>query len=401
MAKGGATGKTGVLFLHSQEGFGADSAIHAHIMRYLDRDRFVVHVACSRGDGSKEPTSLKKLREIPDLRVRPTQFAPGFRQRSLKTILGQFRAAAGFPLDFVRLREYVASEGIRIIHGSDRPRDATYAVALGKATGAKSIVHVHVAWSEGYSAPAKWAVRSADAVFAISRFVAETVVATGTRRDKVHTVLNGIDASRWTPGLDGSSIRRELGIPIDAPLIGTVSRLFGYKGHRDVLRAMVRVREAVPEVRWLVVGSDAVEVHGGSFTAELKVLAHELGVADRILFAGERSDIPQIMAAFDVFTLPSPLEPFGLVFAEAMAMERPVVAIGDGGTVEVVEHGRSGLLVPARDIDGLAESLITLLKDPGLRARMGASGRARVLSSFTAQRMARDAGEAYDAVLRT
>ncbi len=392
--------KLGVLFLHSQDGFGADSAIHAHLMRYLDRNRFVVHVACSRGDGSGVPPALAKMREIPDIRLLPTQFAPGFRQRTMRTFLRQLRASTAFPVDFVKLRSYVMREGIHIIHGSDRPRDATYAVALAKLTGTKSIVHVHVAWSEGYSAPAKWAVRNADGVFAISRFVAETVAATGTPRNKIHTVLNGIDVSRWSPSAEGAGIRREFGIPADAPLLGTVSRLFGYKGHRDVLKALVRVRKAVSNVRWLVVGADALEVHGGSFTAELKVLARELGVADCITFAGERADVPQFMAAFDVFTLPSPLEPFGLVFAEAMAMEKPVVAIGDGGTAEVVEHGESGLLVPSRDTDALAESLITLLRDPELRARMGASGRARVLANFSAQRMAHDAAMSYEAVLR-
>jgi|HubBroStandDraft_1064217.scaffolds.fasta_scaffold04194_4 glycosyltransferase involved in cell wall biosynthesis len=393
--------KIGVLFLHSQDGFGADSAIHADLMRYLDRDRFVVHVACSRGDGTHTPPSLARIREIPDIRLLPTHFAPGFRQRSLETVLKQFRAAAAFPLDFAKLMKYVQSERIHVIHGTDRPRDATYAVALATLTGRKSIVHVHVAWSERYSAPAKWAVRRADGVFAISDFVTNTVVSTGTPRHRVHTILNGIDLSRWTPGIDGSGIRREFKIPPNAPLLATVSRLFGAKGHWDVLHALPRVCEAVPDVRWLIVGTDAVEVHGGSLTAELKVRANQLGLGDRIVFAGQRSDIPKVMAACDVFTMPSLLEPFGLVFLEAMAMERPVLAVDDGGTPEVVEHGRCGLLTPPGDVDAIAESLVTLLRDPQLRARMGAYGRARVLAGFTAQRMARDAGQAYEAVLNT
>jgi glycosyltransferase involved in cell wall biosynthesis len=394
--------KIPILFLHSQDGFGADSAIHGHLMRYLDRDRFVVHVASSKGDGSGVPPALARFREIPDVRVRPTVFAPGFRHRSRETLLRGARAAAAFPLDVASLAAYVRREGIRVIHGTDRPRDAVYTVALARLTGTKSVVHVHVAWAYGYSAPARWGVRTADAVFSISRFVTETVVATGTPREHVHTILNGIDLTGWDPqkaGQDGEGIRREFGIPPNAPLLASVSRLFAQKGQAELLRALARVLVKQPETRLLIVGADALEVHGGSFTRELKVLADELGVTDRVIFTGPRADIPRIMAACDVFTLPSHEEPFGLVFLEAMAMERPVVSLSNGGTPEVVEHGRSGLLSPANDIEALAENILTLIANPDLRARFGAYGRARVLEAFTAERMARDAGRAYESLV--
>jgi len=392
-------GKTNILFLHSQIGFGADSAIHAHLMRYLDRERFVVHVACSRGDGSVARPSIARLAEIPDIRLRPTYFAPGFRHRSPITVLRQFRSTTAFPLDFVSLGNYVRQQGIRIIHGTDRPRDAVYALSLAKLTGAKAVVHVHVAWSNGYSAPAKWGVRNADAVFSISRFVTDTIVGTGTPRERVHTVLNGIDPAKWDPGVEGTAVRREFGIPPDAPLLVSVSRLFGQKGQRELLRAFARVRGDVPTVWLLIVGSDALEVHGGSFTDELKVLAGELGVGDRVIFAGERSDIPQVMAACDVYSMPSFEEPFGLVFLEAMAMQKPVAALDNGGTPEVVEHGRSGLLAAPGNVDALARNIVTLLRDPELRHRMGKYGRSRVLDYFNVQRMARDAEQAYDSVV--
>jgi glycosyltransferase involved in cell wall biosynthesis len=105
------------------------------------------------------------------------------------------------------------------------------------------------------------------------------------------------------------------------------------------------------------------------------------------------------MAACDVFTMPSLEEPFGLVYLEAMAMQRPVVSLDNGGTPEVVEHGLSGLLSPPRDIDALARNIVLLLRDPALRARMGAHGRSRVLEYFNVGRMAQDAGAAYEAVL--
>jgi glycosyltransferase involved in cell wall biosynthesis len=391
--------KVNVLFLHSQPTFGADSVIHAHLMRELDRGRFDVHVACAAGDGFNKPMSLSVLEKIPNITLRRTHFAPGFRRRSLTEIAQSAKSAIVSPVDYAMLCRYIAKNRIQIVHGTDRPRDATYAVTLGRTTGAKSVVHVHVKWSKEYSAPAKWAVRNADAVFGISRYVSGTITGMGTPASRVYTLPNCVDPAKWDPATDGSRLRRELGIPAEAPLLASVSRLFSWKGQRELVSALPAVVAEVPDVRLVIVGADEHYVHGGSFTAELKVLADRLGVADRIIFTGARSDIPEVMAACNVFTLPSFEEPFGLVFLEAMAMRRPVVALNNGGTPEVVEHGRSGLLADPGDIPRLASNIVTLLRDPDLRARMGEYGRSRVLEYFNSRRLADDTARAYDAIL--
>jgi glycosyltransferase involved in cell wall biosynthesis len=390
--------KIGVLFLHSQEEFGADAAVHADLMRYLDRKKFEVHVACTSGNGGDEPLPLRILRGIPDLRVRPTQFVPLLRPRSIAGLMHAAPLLPKVPKDFWDLRRYVIANRIRLIHATDRPRNAVYSVALGKLTGAKSIVHVHVKWSNAYSAAAQWGVRRADAVFSISNYVTGTVVGMGRPPGEVHTVLNAIDPGRWDPSLDGASLREELGIPLGAPLLASVSRLFSWKGQRELLQAFAVARAEAPELRLMIVGEDA-SGSGGGFRRELEGLAAQLGVSQHVTFTGGRSDVARVMAACDVFTLPSFEEPFGLVFLEAMAMGKPVVAIDNGGTPEVVEHGRSGLLSPPWDIPALAANITTLVRDPALRARLGQHGRARVLEYFNGERMARDAARAYEAVL--
>jgi glycosyltransferase involved in cell wall biosynthesis len=387
--------KVGVLFIFAQEGFGADAAVHSDIIRNLDREKFVVHVACTGGDGTKVPESLAKLREIPDIKLRVTHFAPSLGQRDFGAMLRAARATADCSRDFWALRRYVTAHRIRIIHSAERPRDAAYNVVLGKLSGARSVVHLHVKWSEDYSALAKWAVRQADAAFGISRYVTNALIGMGKPAAAIHTVLNGIEVSNWNPELDGSEIRREFAVPSDALLLASVSRLFSWKGQRELLRAFALVRGAVPNVRLLIVGADAPEVEGTSFSEELKALARELRVEDYVVFTGARADVPRIMAACDVFTLPSFEEPFGLVYLEAMAMRRPVIAVDNGGVPEVVEHARSGLLSPPLDVPALANNILTLLRDRELRVEMGNFGRSRVLERFTAQRMARDAGEAY------
>ena len=112
-----------------------------------------------------------------------------------------------------------------------------------------------------------------------------------------------------------------------------------------------------------------------------------------------RSTKVSLLAACDVFSLPSFEEPFGLVFAEAMAMKRPVVALTNGGTPEVVEHGKCGLLSPPGDIDALAANLLRLLDDTALRTQFGEYGRSRVEQHFTPQRMASDFAALYARIL--
>lgn len=392
--------KINVLFIQSQVAFGADSLIHAHLMRYLDRRRVNVHVACTAGDGVEVPPSLTAIRKIPDIDLRVTQFAPGFSQRTPDAILRNVRSSVAFPIDCARLIQYIKKHRIQILHGTEKPRDGVYATLLGRATGAKSVVHIHVKWSNEYTRAARWAASHADAIFSISNYVTGTVEGMGIPRGRIHTVLNCLDASGWDPNTDGSEIRREFGVPDGAPLLASVSRLFSWKGQRELVKAMPAVLEKFPDTRLLIVGADELYVHGGSFTAELRQLAGELGVQEKVIFTGPRRDVAKIMAACDVYTMPSFEEPFGVVFLEAMAMALPIIGIDNGGTPEVVENGKGGLLSPPWDVPALAANINTLLGNESLRRQMGEYGRSRVIDYFNPQRMAQEAEEAYRAILR-
>jgi glycosyltransferase involved in cell wall biosynthesis len=176
----------------------------------------------------------------------------------------------------------------------------------------------------------------------------------------------------------------------------TVCRLFRSKGVSELVRALYDVRDAVPSAVLLVVGE---EMEGG-YLDELRAMARDLGLHDRVRFLGHRDDVAAVMAAADLFSMPSDYEPFGLVYAEAMAMELPVVALDNGGTVEVVQHEVDGLLSAPGDREGLAANLRALLLDPERRAAYGARGRRRVEEQFTTQRMANDAADVYDYLAR-
>ncbi len=129
---------------------------------------------------------------------------------------------------------------------------------------------------------------------------------------------------------------------------------------------------------------------------ELHAIVEREQLQDNVIFVGQRSDIVRFMAASDVFAMPSFEEPFGIVFAEALAMALPVVALNNGGTPEVVEHGHTGFLSEPGDTAGLADNILALLHDPTLRRQMGVLGRERVKSLFTVEHLADEMARIYE-----
>jgi glycosyltransferase involved in cell wall biosynthesis len=392
----------GVLFMQSQAFFGADSAIHAELMKYLDRAAVEVHVAVT----TQEPDNLavsarRRLAAIPNVRLRPTLFGPSIHGISRADRARRLVGGARVVPSLLSLASYVRRHDIRIIHCTEKPRDAFYGVLLGKLTGARSLIHMHVGYDDWLARSVKWSLGQADGLVAISDFVARSLSAAGYRRERIHVVFNALDTSGWDPCLDGSAVRAEFGIPTEAPVVGIVSRIFKWKGHEYLVEAMAEVTRQLPEARLIVVGEDdpRADPGSGSFRAQLEARARELGIERSVLFTGFRTDVPRLMAALDVFAHPSWEEPFGMVFLEANAMRKPVVCWASGGAPEVVVNGETGLLVERGSVPGLAAALVTLLSDRALRERMGDAGRRRVVEVFTPERMARGVLDVYRDVL--
>jgi glycosyltransferase involved in cell wall biosynthesis len=384
------------LFISSPLAIGADTAIHLLLLRQLSRARVELHAAVQPGrSGEDDPPAYAVAKTLTGISLRPTDFGPSL---SGHAPLGRLRAAAQLlpaAASLTGLARYCRQHRIEILHSTDRPRDAIACAVLAELTGAKSLIHVHVKYGEWMSRGVKWALGRADAVVGVSQYVAQSLRESGRcRPGRVHGVLNAIEPSEWDPALSPLPGRESLHVSPGAPLILSIARLFHWKGHAELIRALALVKRQLPQVKLAIVGADYPE--GSGTTRALTELARELGVADDVIFTGHRRDVAALLAACDVFALPSFEEPFGLVFAEAMAMKRPVVALNNGGTPEVVDHGRSGLLSAPADIDGLAANLLTLLRDPALRARYGEYGRQQVERRFTPRRLAGDFEELYE-----
>lgn len=392
------------MFLQSQAFFGADSAIHAQLMRHLDRAALRVHCACTDREASDaRMTAIRRLREIPDLRIRVTDFGPSVfgRPRS-----DQVAAAGAAMLALARAPALVADirrERISVLHGTEKPRDAFVGALLARVTGARSLIHMHVGYDDWLTPRVKWALSRADAIVGVSRFVSDSLVRAGYDAGRIFMVHNSLDledpAFRDPPSVEG--VRRELGIPADAPLICIASRLFRWKGHGDLVDALAVVHREIPAARLLIVGEDDPRANpgGGSYRAELATRIGALGLDASVIFTGFRTDVARLMSAADVFCQPSAEEPFGMVYLEAMAVRRPVVAYASGGAPEVVSHGETGLLVPRGDIGALAAALLRLLRDPVLRRTMGDAGRRRLETRFRPDQSAAAMLDVYRAVI--
>jgi glycosyltransferase involved in cell wall biosynthesis len=203
---------------------------------------------------------------------------------------------------------------------------------------------------------------------------------------KRHTaaIHNGIDLAPFVAvgAEDRLRTRSELGIGSDDPVIITVAVLRQPKGIADMLAAMPTLLESHPRLTYLVVG-------GGTDRSRLDGLVSELGVTQSVHFAGRRSDIPNMLAASDLFVLPSLTEALPTVLIEAMAVGVPVVATQVGGVPEIVDNGTTGLLVPpSSSPPALAEAVGRLLDSPRQRRAMGLAGRRKALDRFSIERQA-------------
>ncbi|MCC4309528.1 glycosyltransferase [Alcanivorax marinus] len=225
------------------------------------------------------------------------------------------------------------------------------------------------------------AYRLTDYLADISSNVSEEAVAAfeeqrAIRPGRMVAIHNGIDTRVFVfDKIERFRVRAELGLNDDTPLLLAVGRLWEAKDYPNLLNAFARMSDQVAGPHLAIVGD-------GPLCKELGALAGALGVAHRVHFLGIRHDIPAVMAASDVFVLSSAWEGFGLVVAEAMACERPVVATDSGGVREVV--GDAGFLVPSSDSEALAQSIeAALALSPEARVELGRAARQRVVTNFS------------------
>lgn len=309
---------------------------------------------------------------------------------------GRFRHVHRNISAFLRLRALMAAERPDVIMGWIARAHVVFAPAA-VAAGLRS----RLAWYQ-------WLV-GGDLIERVATAMPARVVLTcspeGSRaqlelrpRRSVHLALPGIEPPELLGAEELDALRAAVGVPAGRTVIGISGRLVRWKRQDAVLDAVARLHREGKDVHALVVGGEGPG-HDAGFGRELERLVASLGIADRVTFTGHRDDAVALTQVMDVAVNASDPEPFGLVVLEALAVRRPVVAVGRGGPAEIVEDGVTGRLIAAPTPDRLAAALAPLVDDPQRRQQMGDAGRERVLSRFTLPRFAAGVRAGLDRVV--
>lgn len=324
--------------------------------------------------------------------------------------LAQDLESAGVPVTRLSMRRALNPGAIRplamlmrhqridLVHAHGT-RAALCALPAARLLGLPALYTVH-GWScharggPGLEQLARQAERAAtklaDEVICVSRHDLEAGLRWGLLQpSRSQVISNGIDPGRFAPmPLRRDAMRRQLGIPAEAPALMVCGRLTHQKGQRIFLHAAASLLGRHPEATFVLVGD-------GPERAALEAVAQSLGLAEHVRFTGARADMPAVLAAADVFVLPSLWEGLPIALLEALACEVPAIATAVGGAAEIVQPGLNGLLVPPGQSEPLAEAMHALLATPIWARRLARAGRERVLARYSGEVMVAEVAELY------
>jgi len=324
------------------------------------------------------------------------KLAPEFQKRGIPVDLCYFKGRL-HPQSIYEMVRYLKEKEADIVH-THMYRANTSGAVSAKIAGTPVIIsHLHSfpEWDDWRqkkmdSLLAGWK----DQIIAVSNKVKEDFIkATGTREDKVMTIYNGVDMSRFSVRIDEVRKKRELGIPEDSKVVGIFARLIEDKRHEVFLKAAKRiVQETGRKIHFLVVGKGKLEKH-------LKRLASELEIAENVVFTGLRDDVPELLKITDVSVLSSRREGFPMIILESMASGVPFISTNVGGVGEIIRDGESGFIVEQESPEDLAKAMITVLTNEDLHRRLAERSR-KIVESFSIESNVMKLGELYDILYR-
>lgn len=363
----------------------------------------VLHLIDSWGPGGAETVFLEVAARIRDRGWTSVAAVPRegwvsehLRDRGLEPVFTGAGGGRGWDVGYLW-------ELVRMIRSADADvvqthlfGSALYGGAAATLSGAPAVATLHGEWdlreTTGYR---RIKIPIVDRVCDRRVFVSEPlrrvcVGEHGMAVERTAVIENGIDTGRFRPRED-DGFRRELGIPGDAFLVGAVGNVRPAKNHDMLLRVAAELSDAGTGVQVVLVGDQ-----DGEGFERLRRRRHRAGLEERVHFAGFREDVERVMNSLDVYVLTSDSEGFSLTTVQAMASALPVVATRCGGPERLIDHGRTGILVPRGDARAMAGALVELRSDPDRRVRIGRAARAEVEERYSVERMV----DAYERLYR-
>jgi glycosyltransferase involved in cell wall biosynthesis len=367
-----------ILHLVSCRGWSSDAYWAARISAELERAGHDVTLVCKRGS---EDRVISRAREHGASRVETLGFASGMKPASDAS-------------DVRRLVRWLEQTDIIHVH---RGKEHWLAVVANRvASRPRPLVRTrHIVQPIRAHALNRWLYRRATSlVVTVTEAIRQQYLAADLLPpDRVVALPGGVDVTRFHPRSDGAAVRRALGQPLEAPLVGLVSGFRVMKGHQVAIQAASRLAEGGRCFHMVFMGQGALE-------SRVRQSIATAGLTSRISVFGVAPDLPAAMAAFDVALYPA-LESDGMsrVVFEYLAMGKPVVASRVGVVPEVLRDGETGLLVPPGEAGALAEALDRLLADPALRAELGRAGSELVRGRLSGAAVARELAAHYTRLL--
>ncbi|MFZ0969410.1 MAG: glycosyltransferase family 4 protein [Candidatus Acidiferrales bacterium] len=290
------------------------------------------------------------------------------------------------------LRKIMRTRRIDIIHAHD-PHGLTIAWLASAHRRSALVAQRRVAnpLTGGRIALARY--RAARCIFAVSRFIAESVIRSGIDPQNVEVVYEGVELPAPPAAGEREQARESLGVAANEILLGCVGYLLPEKGQETLILAMPAILREFPNCRLILAGD-------GPCRRDLESLARKIGLAaNAVIFAGFVERIADVYRALDIFLFPSLAEPLGTSMLAAMSYGLPAISVASGGVPEMIEHGRNGLLVAAPDPAAFADATLRLLRSRDEAKRFGAAARATIAEKFTADRMVEATLERYNRIL--
>lgn len=374
-----------ILFVIDGLEFGGGERTFLQLIKGLPRKQYNVHVATSPR-GAFSGVLTKKGVELIPLNLE--------KRASLRTLR--------------RLIEIIENKNIVIIH-SQGGRADYFARIAGRIANVPIIISSIAMLVEGYDVNI---LRKSLYVLAdrfTERWVNKFIVLSDALRqalieihkippEKIVKIYNGIELEEYNPGLKKVrskklEVRRKLGLKNDVLVIGAIGRLVWQKGFEYLIQAIPKVIEVFPETRFLIVGE-------GPLKDKLKVKSKKLKVEDKVIFTGFRSDIKEILDSIDVLVMPSLLEGLPMVLLEAMAMAKPIVATDIDGISEVLVDRKTGLLVPPKNPQALAEAILKVLNNKIMSNLLGQNARRIAEEEFSVEKIVKQTECIYQELLR-
>jgi glycosyltransferase involved in cell wall biosynthesis len=357
-------------------GHGGTEHQFAEIASRLDQSKYNLKVACFSRTG-------EFLNQVTSVGVPVTEFVRGrwFDPRT---------AACAH-----RWMRFVRRERIALVHTFDF-HTTVFAAIPAKLAGVRRLVTSRRNLGTTLHGLRHWALRRlfcwSDCVVANSEAARQNLLMAGVSARLVHVVRNGVDLKRFSSNGHQASARLRWGWREEELLIGVIANLRPEKGHATLLKAVPTVVKRFPQAHFLIAGPDPLKQG-----EHLRAMASNL--SSHVSFLGDCCEVPELLAALDIFVLPSLSESLPNALMEAMSAGRPVIASAVGGCSELVVHGQTGMLVPPQDPEALAQQIVRLLEEPELRERLGRAARKRAESEFDIKKAVERLETIYDELL--